>query len=298
MTSTRATFSPPQHPGALFQATLALLLMVAAGALYYRAALLPIGGTFLLTLLLALVLTVPVPFLLYGLYALRRASYEVNRDRIKLQWGWRVEEIPMAQILWVQWVDALEQPLPLPRIRWPGMVVGRRTSPMGEVEYMAATTERLIAIATENGLFVISPEDPEGFLEAFRRAAEEGTLEAMEARSQRPTRWLGAIWHDRWARGMLLTAWILVFVALIWSNLAASGVAVPGAATQSPAAINRAVLLAIAAWLFQGLNLGLGLFAYQSPQRRAMAYLIWLAGALAAMGFLASVAVVLLGARG
>ncbi len=297
MTSARA-FPPPQRSGSLFQAVLALLLLAAAGVLYYRAALLPIGGAFLVTLLLALALTIPVPFLLYGWYALRRASYAVDRDRVRLQWGWRIEEIPMTQVLWVQWADALGTPLPLPKIRWPGMVVGQRVSPLGKVEFMAATTAPLLVIATENGLYAISPADAEGFLEAFRRAAEEGTLETAAVRSQRPTRWLGEVWRDPWARGMLIVAWVAVLAALVWSNLAASGVAVPGAVGQDPAAINRAVLLAVAAWLFQGLNLGLGLFAYQSPRRRAMAYLIWLAGALAAMGFLASVAVVLSGASG
>ncbi len=295
LTMDETTFAPPQHPGLLFQLAMAALLAFAAGMLYYHAALLPVGATFLLMLTGALLLTLPVPLLLYGAYALRRAAYTVNRDRITLQWGWWIEEIPMTAVQWAQTPAGLETPLPLPRVRWPGMVVGTRHTPAGKITFMAADTEHGVVIATDYGLYVLSPASPEAFLKAFRRAAEEGALEPATARFQRPTRWLAAIWHDRWARALLLLAWLATLLALVWSNIAASGITWPAHAAPSPTAVAKAVFLAIAAWLFQGINLGLGLFAYQSPQRRAMAYLIWLVGAVAAAGFLASVAVVLTG---
>ena len=294
--STEQTLTPAQHPGVVFQIAMAGIFALGAGALYYQAALLPIGTTFLIVLVAAVLTTLPVPFLLYGAYALRRAAYTITRDKITLQWGWWVEEIPMAQVQWAQTPAGLEAPLPLPRLRGPGMVTGVRTTGQGTYTFMAADTSRLVVIATTSGWYVISPENPREFLEAFRRAAEQGSLEPAAARSQRPSRWLSTIWQDRWARSLLLTAWLFSLLAFIWSNLAASGQLFPPAAP-APNAVVRAVLLAIAAWLAQGLNLGLGLFAYQSPQRRAMAYLLWLAGALAAAGFLASVGVVLLGGQ-
>ena len=290
------TFTPPQQPGVLLQITAALLFAAAAGFLYYRAALLAIGAPFLLTLIAAIILTLPVPFLLYGVYALQRAAYTVNRDKITLKWGWWVEEIPMTSVQWAQTPEGLEAPLPLPRLRWPGHVTGVHTTPEGTFVFMAANAENLVVLAAENGWYVLSPENPHAFLEAFRRAAEQGTLEPAAARSQRPSYWLTTIWRDRWARTMLLAGWLLSLLALVWSNLAASGWFLPNT-SPSPDAVVKAVLLAIAAWLAQGLNLGLGLFAYQSPQRRAMAYLLWLVGALAAAGFLASVGVVLLGGQ-
>ena len=288
-------FFPPRRRGMLFQISVALLLAVAAGALYYRAARLPIGSAFMLTLAAALLLTLPIPFLLYGAYALQRASYEVNRDRVVLQWGWWLEEIPMTAVKWAQTPEGLSEPLPLPFPHWPGMVAGVRATPAGKITFMASDARRGVVIATDYGMYFISPASPEDFLRAFRRAAEEGVLEPIDAYFQRPTHWLRAIWRDRWARLPLLIAWLAALLALIWSNLAASGIAWPLAAVPASASVVKAVFLAITAWLFQGINLGLGLFAYQSPQRKAMAYLIWLTGAVAALGFLASVALVLAG---
>ncbi len=296
MPSERRVFVPPRQRGVFFQVGLALVLLAAAGALYYRAALLPVGGAFLGFLAAALALTVPIPFLLYGAYALRRAEYALDRDRVVLRWGWRMEEIPMPAVAWVRPAAALDEPLPLPRLRWPGMLLGRRRRGEVVLEFMASDARALVVVATEGGWFVISPADVEGFLEAFRRAAEEGSLEPVAARSQRPIGWLAAVWRDRLARVLLVIGWLTAVGALVWSNLAAAGLTpVSGKAAN---ALDRAVLLAVAAWLFQGLNLGLGLFAYQSPRRRAMVYLVWLAGAVAGAGFLASVGVVLRGGGG
>ena len=284
--------TPPQRPGTAIQTLAAVMLMLTAGGFFYLAARPTAGSSVLALLLVGLLLTVPIPFLLYGAYALRRAAYTVDRERVVLQWGWWVEEIPMQAIVWVQPAEALEAPLPLPRVRWPGNLTGERRVGHLTYTFMAAQPTGLIVIATENRWFVISPAEPERFLEIFRRAAEEGSLEPGAATSHRPTRWLRAIWHDRLARALLLVGWGGTLAGLVWSNLAAAGL-LPG--RFSATAVNRAVLLAAAALLAQGLNAGLGLFAYQSPRRRSLAHLIWLAGALAAAGFLASIGFVLLG---
>ncbi len=291
--ATAPTFTPPQQPGTALQVTAAAVLAASAGVCYYLAAQ-PAAQGGLAFLLLGLLLTAPLPLLLYGAYALRQAVYAVNRDRLVLQWGWWVEEIPMQAITWVQTADALETPLPLPRARWPGNLTGERQSGGLTYTFMASQPQGLVVIATEHRRYVISPTDPAAFLEAVRRAAEEGSLETVLSASHRPTRWLNAIWNDPLARALLLAAWGVTLAAVLWSSLAASSLA----PSRGAPADDRAVLLAAAAVLFQGLNAGLGLFAYQSPLRRAMAYLIWLTGALAAAGFLASVGVVLLGGAG
>jgi len=279
------TFTPPQRRGMFFQLGLAALFALAAGALYYRAAQMPIGVPFMLMLVGAFLLTFPVPFLLYGAYALQRAAYTVTRDRVVLQWGWWVEEIPMSAVHWAQTPEGLAEPLPRPRPRWPGMVVGTRTTPEGKVTFMASVMRPWVVIATDYGLYVLSPTSPEAFLRAFRHAAEAGVLAPAPPRFQRPAQWLTDIWRDHWARALLLAAWAATAAVMIWSNLAASRTA---AAVPASATVVKAIFLAIAAWLFQGINLGLGLFAYQSPNRRAMAYLIWLVGVVAAVSFLAS----------
>ncbi len=290
---TSPIFTPPHQPGTAVQLAAAGVLAAGAGVCYYLAAQPGRGG--LAFLLLGLLLTAPLPLLLYGAYALQRAAYAVSRDRLVLQWGWWVEEVPLRAVVWVQAAEALETPLPLPRLRWPGNLTGERQAGEVRFTFMAAQPQGLVVIATDDARrFVISPAEPGAFLEAVRRAAEEGSLETVAPASHRPTRWLNAIWRDAFARALLLAAWGATLAAVVWSSLATSNLA----GGSSPAADDRAVLLAAAAVLFQGLDAGLGLFAYQSPARRGMAYLIWVVGAAAALGFLASVGVVLLGGAG
>ena len=60
----------------------------------------------------------------------------------------RSQDIPIDEILWVHPAADLSAPLPLPPFRVPGAVLGLRRIPGGgEVEYLAADTQRLIMIA-------------------------------------------------------------------------------------------------------------------------------------------------------
>jgi len=285
-------FLPPRGRGMAFQIIAALAFSAAAGFFYYRASQTPIGVAFLSYLLAALALTLPVPFLLYGIYALRNAYYAVDRDGVYIAWGWQSEAIPMNEIVWVGEEAGLEKPLPRPWPRWPGMVVGVRKAEGKRLVFYAAATQPLVVLMTEERAYAISLQDTAGFLEAFRLAAEEGSLEPIQHRAQHIGGRLSELWGDRWARALLVLGWAITLAAVVLGNLAASGIIFQSA---PPLLVNRAVLLGVAALLFQGLNLGLGLFAYQSPIRKPMAYLIWLTGALSALGFLLSGVFVLQG---
>ena len=63
---------------------------------------------------------------IYRLYALQNASYIIARDGVHLRWGARREQIPMDEILWVHPAAELPAPVSLPRLRWPGAVLGLR----------------------------------------------------------------------------------------------------------------------------------------------------------------------------
>ena len=91
-----------------------------------------IGITFLVYLISFLGLALPIPLLVYRAYAILRASYLVVPDGISITWGFRIEEIPMENVLWVSLNSDLERPLPLPRPRWPGNVTGTRQLDDGE----------------------------------------------------------------------------------------------------------------------------------------------------------------------
>src|ERR1051325_1790975 len=57
-----------------------------------------VGLVFALDILLALLTFIPLPILAYRAYALTRGNYFLDRDNLRLVWGLRVEEIPVANV--------------------------------------------------------------------------------------------------------------------------------------------------------------------------------------------------------
>ncbi len=105
-----------------------------------------------------------------------------------MQWGFRAEDIPMPEILWIRLAEDLEEPIVLPRLRWPGAVLGvRRQSDVGDVEFMASESSDLMLIGTPERVYAISPGDRNVFLHAFQRQTEMGSLSPFAAFSAHPS---------------------------------------------------------------------------------------------------------------
>ena len=138
MTEETYVFEPPQREGIIFHVVVILLLVAAAITLFSQATQAELGPFFLFYLLGSTSLALPLPFLIYRLLSLRRAAYILERDGIRLQWGLRVEDIPITEVLWVRLVEDLERPLALPWLRLPGSIVGTRRHMGQVVEFMAS----------------------------------------------------------------------------------------------------------------------------------------------------------------
>lgn len=288
-------FYPPRRFGILFQGGLILILLAAGAFFFYRATQDPSGVNFLLDMLIALVLFVPLPVLGYRLYALVNAVYILRREGLMIRWGLRREDIPLGSIEWIRPAGEVGYRLPLPWLRWPGAILGRRTvSELGLVEYLGADVKHLILVATPGKVFALSPENSKAFMATFRQVNELGSLVPLDAQSVYPQVFIGRVWEDRLSR-LLIIGGFLIGVIL----LAAAAIAVPGLdviewvepGTTAPG--ERLLLLPILNGLIWLINLGAGTLLYRrGGNQRIAAYLLW--GTSALTGVLLLVGSVLL----
>jgi hypothetical protein len=271
--------------------------VIAIGALsawgVWQSAQADIGPVFLLYLLPALLAAGALPFLLYRLYALRTGSYSIERDGLRLRWGLRYEDIPMNKVVWVHPAGDLSAPLPLPLLRWPGAVLGRRRLPGAEstgagseVEFLAASTRRILLVATPQRIYAISPQDGHAFLQTYRRFTEMGSLFPLPARSMHPTYLLTEVWSARPARVLLLAGLAASILLLVWVSLAIPardqvhmGFKPDGAPGDLVPAV-RLLLLSVIAIFFYLVDLLLGLFFFRRQESHAFSYLLWGSGVL------------------
>lgn len=284
-------FHPPRRAGNPFQGGLILVLGLSGGYFFFLAAQDPSGLGFLLNMLIALVILAPLPLLVYRLYALLTAAYVLRRDGLRIRWGARREDIPLRQIEWMRPGAELGFRLPLPWLRWPGAIVGARKVPeLGDVEFMAADLAHMILVATPEKIYAISPSDTKTFMAQFRKINELGSLTPLEAHSVSPRVLFGSVWEDSLARRLVLSSF-----GIGLALLALVGFAVPGlesiawVGTVEPAPAERLLLLPILEGIFWLLNLLLGIFLYRrGGDLRIAAYLLWGAGALTGVLFLAA----------
>lgn len=304
---TRTTIYYPQRRlGLIFQAAAVIFLTVVSLGGLWQASRAVMGPVFLFWLLPGLISVGIIPLLAYRFYALQRAQYILERDGIHLRWGLRWEEIPINVVQWMRLSSELEHPLPLPRMRWPGAVLGVRRLPGGgQVEYLAAQTAPLVVIATPQVIYAISPSDPQGFIQSYRRLNEMGSITPLQARSLHPSFLMARVWRALPARYLLLAGLGFNLILLAWVSAIAPGrgQVVLGFITGAEAVpAVRLLLLPILSGFFYLVDFFLGLFVFRrvtdaslsSPGSAAskaalLAYLLWGSAALSAALFLAAI---------
>jgi hypothetical protein len=212
---TEAVFLPARRSGIFLQFALVLVLVAAAAVGISQASQETNALAFFLHLLPLGLALVFVPWLLYNILSIRRASYSIERDGIRLVWGLRVVDIPIGEVIWAGSTEAYPSPVLPPRMHWPGAVLGRRSLPGGKtIEFMASQTSSLFLIDTASAAYVISPEDPDKFLQSYHDLVELGSLSPFPARSVFPSFLLARFWRDRLARSLLIFSILLSLVLL------------------------------------------------------------------------------------
>ncbi len=272
---------------------LAVLLLAAAGALgLLQASLAAVGPAFLLFILPAVLAVSFGPVLLYHAYALWGASYTLERDGIRLQWGLRTEDIPMDTVQWVRAEAALREHLPVPVWHWPGAVLGRKyLRDSTPVEFLAARPHNLLLIATPGRMYAISPAHADEFLQAFQTLAELGTISPVAARSVYPAFLLARLGRDRRGLALLLGGLLLSLGLLVWVAMSVrlrDTITWQAPTIQAPEAVPavRLLLLPVLNAVFFSTDALLGLFFYRRNETRVASYLLWGVSLLTAVLFL------------
>ncbi len=293
-------FPPDRQRGMSLHITLILALGLISSVATWLATNEPIGLEFVAYILAAGLAFVPVPILAYRAYSLQRGGYRLDRDKLTITWGLRVEKIPVADIEWVRPVSALAHPPALPVLRLPGSILGhRRVADLGRVEFIAAEVNNLLFIATRNFIIAISPSDPAGFVQNLQNAMEMGSLAPEEAESVFPSFVLAEAWKDRlaryfWLATVLLNVGLLAWVSLLAPNLGSiplgflpsgePGELVPGVGL---------ILLPVVSIFLSALGWVMGLVFYRREDLRVLALLLWISSTVVTILFLLAVLFIL-----
>jgi hypothetical protein len=245
---------------------------------------------------MALLAFAPIPFFGYRAYALFKADYYIDRDSLAMLWGLRVEDIPLTDIEWVRPASDLTRPLVLPRLRFPGSVLGTRRHPdLGIVEFIASSSRNLILIATAKRVFAISPKNAAALVRTFARATELGSLMPAEPKSVYPSFIVTQAWDNPltrflWISGFLLNLGLVAWIGILIPSLPQvpfgfDAFAKPNDITPS---VRLILLPFISASLFAG-GLTAGLYFYRWEKTQPLSFIIWLSSTLCTLLFLLAV---------
>ena len=289
-------FPPSKRVGLLVHALIILSLAGISSWGFFNLTLAQVGPSFVNFLLIGIITFAPIPFFGYRAYALLRADYFIDRDSLAVLWGLRVEDIPLTDIEWVRPASDLSRPLALPRVRFPGAVLGTRRHPdVGLIEFIASDSKNIILIATSKRVFAISPRNASSLVRTFARATEMGSLAPAEPVSVYPSfivtqAWESPIARFLWMSGLLLNLGLIVWVGVLIPSLEQIpfGFNVFGA-PNDPATSSRLILLPLISMLLFISGLIAGLYFFRWDKTRPLAMIVWVSSALSALLFLMAV---------
>jgi hypothetical protein len=295
-----AQFSPPRQRGLLFNLGLVVGLGLLSAALFMLTGRTALGPLFLLYLLGAITVAAPIALLAYRAYALLTSSYSIERDGIRLKWGFREEDIPMSEIEWVEYAEDLIVPLIMPRLIWPGSVVGRTEQEgLGEVEFLASEEVDMVMIGTKQRVYVISPGDAGRFVRSYRKSYELGSLSPFPAYSNYPRFLFVDFWQDPITRALLLVTLIFSLALFVWVGLAiptltevSLGFTVAGLPLP-PVSPAQLFLLPSVNILLVTANYLISLYFFRRAADHPMVYWLWSVNAITSLLFLLAVLFIL-----
>lgn len=241
----------------------------------------PVSLLWIAVLLLALPLTLLVLNRMYGLVT---AAYRVDRDGFYIRWGLSYEQVPLDDIMALRPGTGEEgSQRPSFGFWWPGCMVGStQTEERRELEFFATTGSRMLVETRSGRALVITPPDPQVFQEDFFSATRMGSLEMIQARSERPNFLLTRLWADRTARALILTGMaiplsLLGVLVLLAPSLPAQvpfGFG-PSGEPQPLAPPGRLLLLPMIGGLIWLADLLFGSWFYTNSADRPVAYALW-----------------------
>lgn len=289
-------FPPNKRRGAFVHAIVILVLAGLSGWGIWNLTRTGVGPNFVIFLLDALLAFVPIPLFGYRLYALLRANYILDRDSLAIQWGLRVEDIPLTDIEWLRPATDLATPLQLPWLPLPGSILGLRRHPdLGVVEFMATERKNLLLVATSKRVYAISPAEAARFAQIFARTFEMGSLDPAEPVSVYPSFLLLQAWENAaarfmWLAGLFINIGLFVWVAISIPTLNEISLGfTPFGQTLGPTPATSLILLPTFSSVFFVVGWLAGLYFYRRENQRVLALLVWTSSTLSGLAFLLAV---------
>ncbi len=289
-------FLPKRNPGLLLHIFLGIIILAGAGGLLYFVFQQSGGASLILLLTGALVLLALLPFIVYRGYALLHASYDLERNGLKIRWGLRTLDIPLSEVEWVRPAEDLQIPLKPPVFSLPGAVLGLSRHPdLGVVEFIASSINDLVIVACMDRVVALSPELESEFIQKFNRTIEMGTLTPIQPQSLEPAVFLRSIITDRMARVVIPLGFALWFLLLILVNIF-----IPGRSPLSlgydaaglplePVAASRMLMLPVMGIILYTVSLIVGAYYYRKKNTRPVSRLLWIAGVIPSVLFMIAV---------
>ena len=291
-----ARFHPPRRRGIFLHVGAILGFTLVVMWLFLSATRAPLGLLFLLYLLGALFLAIPIPVLAYRLYALLRSHYELGRNGMRFQWGVREEDIPLTDVLWVRVAEDFNQSINLPRLRWPGAVIGSHTEDgLGPIEFIASEAGYLVLIGTKEKVFAISPEEPNNFLHIYQEMIELGSLAPLPPYSVYPRFLPIDIWRLPPIRIFLIICVVVSIALFVWVGLIVPDIStvslgfLPGGEPLPPVSSGQLFLLPVANILLLIASYTLSLFFFRRAEDHPLIYVLWVSSTFTGLLFLAAV---------
>ncbi|MFN8410965.1 MAG: PH domain-containing protein [Anaerolineales bacterium] len=289
-------FPPPKRRGLIIHSVILAVLAVITIIGFINVSRAEVGPQFLIALLVSLGAFAPIPFFAYRAYSLWRADYYMDRDSFAINWGLRIESIPLSDIEWMRPADDLTHPLALPTLPIPGGLLGmKRHQDVGMVEFLASDVNKLLLVATAKRVFVISPEDPAKLTQTFARATEMGSLAPVEAKSVYPSFVITQAWESGLARYLWLTALFLNLGLFIWTSLIipstpriALGPQFIGSQLETVPS-SQLIIFPIASLFLAIIGWIAGLYFYRWERERLLAFIVWGSSTFTSLLFLLAV---------
>ncbi len=155
-------------------------------------------------------------------------------------------------------------------------------------------------IVTRENAFVISPADERGFLRAFQRATELGSLNPIPQVSVVPAAFIRQVWTDKYARLLMLVGLgftLLFFLAVTVTipNLTEISIGfTPQGERLEPGNPVQLLLLPVLAAMSYGMDVIGAFFFFRKEEQRPITYLLLGAGILVPALMLLSVILLVL----
>lgn len=289
-------FPPPKQRGLILHGIVILILTAITIFAFINISRADVGPSFLIALLIAFASFIPIPFFLYRLYSLWRADYYLSRDSLTINWGLRIEDIPLTDIEWIRPADDLTHPVSLPSFPIPGGLLGTRRHPdLGMVEFLASDSRKLLLVATAKRVFVISPEDSAGLSQTFARITELGSITTVESKSVYPSFVVIQAWESGLARYLWLSGLFLNIGLFIWASLiipstprVALGPQFAGSALETVSS-SQLIIFPLAGLLLSVISWIAGLYFYRWEKERVLAFIVWGSSTFTSLLFLLAV---------